>query len=333
MSVPDAMMGVMAAPVDPFGRVVLVTGPESLLAERAVDRVLAAASKSRPDAEIHDVEAGRLDAARLAEMTGASLFASSAVAIVRDLASLPAELYDAVLDLATRPEADVALVLVHGGGQKGSGLITKLKKTKPEVIDCPVLRGRDLAAFVPDEAKRLRTRISREAAELLIDAVGHDLRSLAGGISQLAADREGEEITTELVRRYFGGRAEVSSFAVADDVLAGRTVQALEQLRWALSTGVAPVLVTSALANSLRGLGKLQADRSGMGDNDLARDIGVPPWKLRGMRAQLRGWDARGLATAIRHVARADAEVKGAADGPEYALERCVLAIAGCRRS
>jgi DNA polymerase-3 subunit delta len=70
-----------------------------------------------------------------------------------------------------------------------------------------------------------------------------------------------------------------------------------------------------------------------MGDNDLARDIGVPPWKLRSMRVQLRGWDAQGLARAIQHVALADAEVKGAAEDAGYALERCLLAIADCRRS
>ncbi|MDO5499634.1 MAG: DNA polymerase III subunit delta, partial [Propionibacteriaceae bacterium] len=267
-------------------------------------------------------------------VTGSSLFATSSVAVIRDLASLPTDLNDQLLALAADLPADVALVLVHPGGQKGKGLVDKVKKTKPEVIDCPIPRPKELAGFVAAEARRLRTRISEDATHALVDAVGHDLRSLAAAVSQLAADRQAdEEINTELVRRYFGGRAEVSSFAVADEVLAGRTVPALEQLRWALSTGVAPVLVTSALAAGLRGLAKLQANRSGMGDNDLARDIGVPPWKIRGMRVQLRGWDARGLAAAIRHVARADADVKGAADGPEYALERCVLAIAACRRS
>ena len=134
------------------------------------------------------------------------------------------------------------------------------------------------------------------------------------------------------MRRYFGGRAEVTSFAVADEALAGRATRAMEQLRWALSTGVAPVLVTSALASGLRGLGKLQGNRSGMGDNDLARDIGVPPWKLRTMRQQLRGWDQSGLAAAIRAVALADADIKGAADEPAYALERCVLAVTRARR-
>lgn len=327
------MLSDMAAATSPFGRVILVTGPESLLVERTVEAVVTHALKVRTDAEVHDTEAARLDAGRLAELAGASLFASSSVAVIRDLGSLPAELFDALLALVADPPDDVALVLVHAGGQKGRGLVDKVKKTKPEIIDNPALKPKDLLRFVGDEAKAARIRISPDATRFLIDAVGHDLRALAAAVSQLAADRGSEEgIDTELVRRYFGGRAEVTSFAVTDEVLSGNTIPALEQLRWALSTGVAPVLVTSALAAGLRGLGKLQANRTGMGDNDLARDIGVPPWKIRTMRQQLRGWDQRGLATAIQHVARADADVKGAADGPEYALERCLLAIAGCRK-
>ncbi|WP_432558146.1 DNA polymerase III subunit delta [Granulicoccus sp. GXG6511] len=324
----------MARAVSPFGRVLLVTGPEALLAERAVDKQVALAAKERPDADRHDIEALHLDAARLGELAGASLFASSSIAVVRDVGSLPAELIDHLVALAADPPEDVALVLVHAGGQKGRGLLDKLKKTKPEIIDNPLPKPKDLLRFVHDEAKAARVRIPEDAAQFLIDAVGHDLRALAAAVSQLAADRMGdEEVSIELVRRYFGGRAEVSSFAVTDEILAGRTVRALEQLRWALDTGTAPVLVTSALAAGLRGLGKLQANRSGMGDNDLARDIGVPPWKIRSMRVQLRGWDARGLAAAIQHVAQADADVKGAADDADYALERCLLAVVGCRRA
>ncbi|HHV21865.1 MAG TPA: DNA polymerase III subunit delta [Propionibacterium sp.] len=324
----------MARAASPFGRVVLVTGPESLLAERAVDEQVARAVKERPDADLHDVEAVQLDAGRLAELTGASLFASSSVAVVRDLGSLPADLFDTMLALAANPPEDTALVLVHAGGQKGRGLLDKIKKTKPTIIDNPVPKPRDLIRFVQGEVKAARIRMSEDAIQFLIDAVGHDLRSLAAAVAQLAADRDrDEEITIDLARRYFGGRAEVTSFAVTDEILAGHTVRALEQLRWALDTGTAPVLVTAALAAGLRGLGKLQGNRTGMGDNDLARDIGVPPWKLRSMRVQLRGWDAQGLARAIQHVALADAEVKGAAEDAGYALERCLLAIADCRRS
>jgi DNA polymerase-3 subunit delta len=125
----------------------------------------------------------------------------------------------------------------------------------------------------------------------------------------------------------------VTSFAVADGALTGRTGVAMEQLRWALSTGVAPVLVTSALAARLRGLGKLMTAGPGLADNELAREVGVPPWKLRTMRSQARGWDQSGIAQALKAVATADAEVKGAATDADFALERAVLAVAQARKA
>ena len=135
--------------------------------------------------------------------------------------------------------------------------------------------------------------------------------SLAAAVAQLLADSESGSISGAQVRRYFGGRAEVTSFAVADATLSGRTGVAMEQLRWALSTGVAPVLVTSAFASGVRGLGRLIGAPHGLREGDLAREVGVPPWKLKSMRSQARGWDQRGLATALQAVATADAQVEG----------------------
>ena len=120
---------------------------------------------------------------------------------------------------------------------------------------------------------------------------------------------------------------------MADAALAGRTGVAMEQLRWALATGVAPVLITSALASGVRGLGKLITAGTGQREADLAREVGVPPWKLKSMRAQARGWDQGGLAKALKVIAVADADVKGAADDTAYALERAVLNVSRLRRS
>ena len=64
---------------------------------------------------------------------------------------------------------------------------------------------------------------------------------------------------------------------------------------------------------------------------DLAREVGVPPWKLRSLREQSRGWTEAGLARAIRAVAQADADIKGAASDANYTLERLVLTITGLR--
>ena len=68
-----------------------------------------------------------------------------------------------------------------------------------------------------------------------------------------------------------------------------------------------------------------------MKEADLAREVGVPPWKLRSLREQSRGWSEAGLARAIRAVAQADADIKGAASDAHYTLERLVLTITGLR--
>jgi DNA polymerase-3 subunit delta len=127
----------------------------------------------------------------------------------------------------------------------------------------------------------------------------------------------------------FAGRAEAKSFAIADAVLARHTARALEELRWALDTGTAPVLVTSAVAGSLRGLAGILSARRGARDADLARDLGVPPWKLGDLRRQSRGWEPDGVGAAIRVVARADADIKGQASDAAFALEKMVLDVIG----
>jgi DNA polymerase-3 subunit delta len=136
-----------------------------------------------------------------------------------------------------------------------------------------------------------------------------------------------------MVAQYFAGRAEVTGVAVTDDVMRGRPNQALARLRWALSTGAAPAMITAALAAALRGLGKyLELRGARLSPADLAREVGVPAWKLKDLAAQARDWNPRAVAASIQAVAEADAQVKGAVTDADYALERLVLAIDRIRR-
>lgn len=316
----------------PFGRTLLVTGPESLLAERAAAAWVERATAERPDAAITRLVAGELDAGALAEAAGGSLFASSTVVVLTDLAELPADLADQLVTLAGDPGPDLALALVHGGGNKGKAVLDRLRKLRLEVSDNQAIKPWELPQFVTAEARRQGGRADAGSTAALVDAVGTDTRSLAAAVRQLLDDSADRQLTAAAVRRYFGGRAEVTSFSVADDALGGRSDGALGRLRWALSTGVAPVLVTSALSGNLRSLGKyLDGRDAGLRDADLARTVGVPPWKLKDLSRLSRDWTAPGVARAIRIVATADAQIKGAASDPGFALEQAVLAVIGCR--
>jgi DNA polymerase III subunit delta len=320
------------SPKDVLGRVTLVTGKEEFLSERTVTGVRNAVRRHDAEAEVSETQASGLTLGQLGELSAPSLFSSTRCVVVRALENLPDESVDGLLDYAAMPADDVALVLVHGGGPKGSGVLTRLRKLDPvNEVKSEELRASEYPGFVTSEVRAHGATIEPDAAATLVQAVGQDLRSLSAAADQLANDFPGETLTGEKVRRYFGGRAEAKSFAVADAAFWGRRRPALEELRWALDGGTAPVLVTSAFAGSARGIARYLSAPRGMRDNDLAREVGVPPWKLRTIRDQSRGWSDSSIARAIRTIAQADADIKGAAGDASYTLERMVLTVTGLR--
>ncbi len=323
-----------APEVDPLGRVTLVTGPEEFLNERVVTRARQAVTAADPEAEHSDTVGDQLSPSSLGELAAPSLFSSTRCVVVRRIEDAPDESHDLLVSYAGATEPDIALVLVHSGGQKGTGLLNRLRKL-PSVSEhrSEAVKGEGLVDFVGYEARAQGARIDQDAARALVEAVGADLRALAAAVDQLSHDFPDQPLGTEVVRRYFSGRADVKAYAIADHVLYGRTATALVELRWALDTGVTGPMITGSFAASVRGLARFASAPRGLRDADLAREVGVPPWKLRSLRDQARGWDEHGLATAIRAVATADAEVKGAGADAAYALERMVLAVSGARAS
>jgi DNA polymerase-3 subunit delta len=233
---------------------------------------------------------------------------------------------DALVSYAGDPAADVRLVVVHDGAAKAKKQLDAIRKTGLREIACAKLtRREERLDFVTAEVARAGGRITSGAASALLDAVGADLRELSAACRQLVADADGN-VDERVVQRYYVGRAEAKGWTVADRAVEGREAAALEELRWALALGTEPVLIIGSLAAGLRNVARV-ASRRGASDNTIASDLGMPAWKVRTVRRQVKGWSPQGIKGALSAVATADAEVKGAAAHPAYALERAVLAI------
>ncbi|MFJ9058830.1 DNA polymerase III subunit delta [Streptomyces sp. NPDC102409] len=317
---------------DPLAPVTLAVGQEDLLLDRAVQHVVAAARASDADTDVRDLTSDQLQPGTLAELTSPSLFAERKVVIVRNAHDLSADTVKDVKAYLGAPAEEITLVLLHAGGAKGKSLLDAVRKSGAREVACPkTTKPAERLSFVRSEFRALGRSATPEACQALVDSIGSDLRELASAVSQLVADVEGT-IDEAVVARYYTGRAEASSFTVADRAVEGRAAEALEALRWSLSTGVAPVLITSALAQGVRAIGKLSSARGGR-PADLARELGMPPWKIDRVRQQMRGWTPDGVAAALIAVAAADAGVKGGGDDPEYALEKAVVAVARAARS
>lgn len=307
----------------------MVVGEEGLLADRAVARAVSAAG---PDASVHEVSGGELTPELLAEVASPSLFAEPSLLVVRGLQDLAKDMTDPLIAVVEDVEADLTLVAVHAGGTKGKAVLEALKGVGATVVPVPKISSvRDREQFVVDEVKQAGGRIDREAAVDLVAAIGTDLRELATACAQLVAD-VGKSVGTDEVATYYRGRAESSGFTVADRAVEGNAAAAIETMRWAFATGLDPILVSSSLAANLRLIAQVAAAGHGSPDAVAAR-LGMPAWKVRRAQDWLRRWRPEALARAVRAVAVADADLKGAADDAAYAVERAVLIVAEAANS
>ena len=311
----------------------VIVGQEELLLDRAVAQTVAAARADDPDTDVRDLAPGTLQPGMLSELTSPSLFSERKVIVVRAAQDVGADVVKELKAYIEDPAPDVLLLLVHAGGAKGKALLDAGKKAGAREVACAKLtKPAEKLSFVRAEFRAAGRSASEDACRALLDAVGGDLRELASAASQLAADTEGT-IDETVVARYYTGRAESTGFQVADLAVTGRTADALGQLRWALAVGEKPTGIVFALASGVRAIGRVAtADRS-LRPGDLARELGMPPWKIDRVRQQMRGWTGDGVATALRAIADADAAVKGGSGDPAYALEQCVVAVARAARA
>lgn len=310
---------------------VLIQGAEGLLADRAISKILAA----NPAATITTLIADEIEVGAITDSLAPSLFGDARIVVIKEIQDLVADCSDEIIEYLSDPDESLNLVLWHKGGVKGKALVDKVKKAGAEVILAEAIKkDSDKAEFVRGEFKSLGRKISTEAVQALIDSLGSDLRELGGACSQLASDvQDGKLIDEDDVAAYQRGRIETTGYDVADAVLDGKTALALISLRNAINTGTDPVLIVSAIAASIRTMAKVSGASRGLKSYDLASQLGLPPWQIDKARRQLSGWSENALARSVITLAQADADIKGAAADPAYALERAIITISTARGS
>lgn len=321
----------MAPEPDAVPPLVLLRGDEQLLVDRAISRVLAAARRIDPETERRESTAPGLAPGEFSDLVAPSLFGEPRVLIVRGAQDCAKDLAAVILRYAAAPVDGVVLVVQHSGAARNRPLADGIAKAGAATITCaPITRPADRIEFVRREIKAAHGTTNAAAAAALVDAVGTDLAELASAANQLVSDTGGM-VDESAVRRYYRGRADVSGFAVADLAVAGNIPAALEALRWALIVGEPAVRVADALASGVRTIAKVASARGGSAQQ-LAAQLGMPPWKIDKARGPAKAWSAAGLAAAMSTVTRLNADVKGGAVDVEYALERAVLEIGRARR-
>lgn len=305
----------------------LIIGSEGALADRAISKLTSQLKDEK--CEITNLFAAETIVGDIADALAPSLFSERRALILRDLQDLPEENREEITRYLASPDETLTLIFVHKGGIKGKALLDAIKKVKPEIISCePLKKDVDKEAFIKELFLDLGRKASHGAVSALIGALGSDMRELRAAVSQIAADAPAGVIDEVIIDKFHQGRVETSGFDVADATLDGNLSAALIALRSALETGTDPVMITSAIASALRALAKVSGANRGVKSFELAGQLGMAPWQIDKARRQLHRWSPGALADAVGAIAQADAEVKGAASDPIYALEKAITRIA-----
>lgn len=312
--------------------IVLVTGAEGFLADRATHRLRETLKASDPSLEVSDLDASSYVSGELLTLASPSLFGEPRLIRVSDVEKCNDEFLQEMLEYVSSPDADTTVVLRHAGGVRGKKLLDTLRSGTGGAVEivCAELKSdNDKFDFAAAEFRHSGRKIAPSALRSLVQAFSSSGSELANACQQLIADAEGD-ITDRTVEDYYGGRVEATAFKVVDSAVAGRLGDALVTLRHAVQSGADPVPIVATFAAKLRLMAKLLGERRSSGE--LAGALGAAPWQIDRARKDLQGWTEYGLGRSIEVVAETDANVKGASRDPIYALERMVNVVASYGR-
>jgi DNA polymerase-3 subunit delta len=305
-------------------RVVLVSGTEDFLAERAIRMLRDILKTEDPSLEISDLEADAYGPGELITLASPSLFGEPRMIRVTGVEKCTDAFITETLAYLEAPADDSYLVLRHAGGVRGKKLLDAIRGglgSGIEIVCAELKKETEKLDFAAAEFSIEGRRITSGALRALTSAFSDDLAELAAACQQLLADAS-EEITEATVEKYYSGRVETNAFRVADIAIAGRHGESLILLRHALASGADPVPIVAAFASKLRTMAKISGTRAASGQ--LAQQFGLAPWQVDRARRDLQGWNDAGLGRCIELLAETDAAIKGAGRDPVFALERMI---------
>lgn len=310
-----------------------IVGPDTFLAEEALERLLGAAIGSDRQESLQIVRGEEqswsrvLDAARTH-----SLFAPRRAVVVRGAEGLKGPDDDLAAYLAD-PTPGVALVFMAVKPDKRR-TAWKTLLAKAEVVPAEPLKGQRLRARVADELKRRQLRIEPQGVEEIIERVGQDLRRLMGELDKLEAFGEGQkQLSAEDVAAVLGRGFARPFYLLGDAFAERRGADVLALTQELMEDGEEAVKILGAMHRSVRQLRAVRALKAQGGSREaMAARIGLPPnmlFKLASITEAAGRWTDAELEATVSALGRADRRVKTGA-AASVALTEAVAEA--CRR-
>lgn len=224
------------------------------------------------------------------------------------------------------PDTTVLVVLVDEVLDASNPLL-KAAEQHGKVIQSTLPKSSALESWISKRAKSIGVSITPEAATLLANFIGNQLRLLANELDKLATYvGEGATINVEDVRKLSAQVQEARIFDLTDALAQRNRKQALDILHDLLADGEPPLKLISTITSQVRSLLLVkELSQKGMRGAQIATTIGVAPFVAEKALRQVGKFSLPQLEGAYRQLLATDAALKRSRMAPEMALDLLVV--------
>jgi DNA polymerase-3 subunit delta len=225
------------------------------------------------------------------------------------------------------PETTV-LVLVDGETKGQNPLLKKLSPLA-EVRTFPLLRGRDLKAWIQQRVREEGGDITPQAVNLLAELIGGDLWAMSGEIQKLLLYSQERPIGEDDVRQLVSNVQEANIFALVDAVAEGRTELAQRILHRLYDEGVAPTYILVMITRQFRLIAQARDLGPGLSRLQVQDRLGLKSsYSLDKTLGQAKLYDFEGVKQAYDKLLETDLAIKTGKYSDKLALELLVTELA-----
>ena len=225
------------------------------------------------------------------------------------------------------PETTV-LVLVDGE-VRGPNLLLKKLSPLAEVRTFPLLRGRDLKAWIKRRVEEEGGDIAPQAVNLLAELIGGDLWAMNGEIQKLLLYSQERPISEDDVRQLVSHVQEANIFALVDAVAEGRTELAQRILHRLYDDGVAPIYILVMITRQFRLIAQAKDLGPGLSRLQIQDRLGLKQsYVVDKTLGQAKLYDFEGVKRAYDKLLETDSAIKTGKYSDKLALELLVTELA-----
>jgi len=238
-----------------------------------------------------------------------------------------------LLEYLPKLPKDTRLVFVEGKLLDDSHRILKFARERGEQQGAYVLihkapKDGELPGRIQKEVRSKEGSISTEAAKLLADLIGPDLRLVDLEIEKLLAYADGRQVTIQDVDVLVSQAREADIFKLTDCIGRHETDRALQILHGLVDDGRDPLYILSMLARQVRILIQVGELRSGsMAQEEIAKRAGLHPYVVEKALAQVGNFSMAQLEAAHSRLVSTDWAIKTGEIEPALALDLLVIAL------